>query len=61
MVKCGSTNLDSKGKEQSMDLISREISANAKGRSVAVSPDGNFIVMGCLDGTIRCFDKNLKQ
>jgi len=37
-----------------------ELYDSVKGRSIAVSPDGLWIVVGFKDGTIRLYDKDAK-
>ena len=53
------TNLDQNGFEiKNMD---QSESLNGKGTSIAVTPDGLYIIVGFSDGTMRVFDKDLKM
>ena len=36
-----------------------DIPDNGKGRCVAISPDGEYFVVGFKDGTIKIYDKEL--
>lgn len=50
-----STNLDEKGNTLPPDEKTKDLQACSKGRSLSISPDGNFIIVGCLDGTVRVY------
>lgn len=40
--------------------VTKDLSDKGKGRAIAISPDGNFIVVGHKDGTVRVLNKSLK-
>lgn len=49
------TTLDSKNSETPRDKATGDFSDSVKGRALAVSPEGDFIVAGFKDGTLRQF------
>jgi len=42
-----------------LDHRTRDIPDNGKGRCVAISPDGEYFVVGFKDGTVKIYDKEL--
>jgi microtubule-associated protein-like 6 len=60
MIAAVRTNLDMNQSEIKPD-DKGELSDSVKGRAIAVSPDGLWIIMGFKDGTVRLFDKDVKQ
>lgn len=50
---------DQKLKKLRRDEKTGDYRDEAKGRCIAISPDGHILV-GCKDGTVRIFDENLK-
>lgn len=51
--------MDEKGGEMQLDHRTRDIPDNGKGRCVAISPDGEYFVVGFKDGTVKIYDKDL--
>lgn len=42
-----------------LEIGNKNISPNKRGRSIAISNDGEFIVIGFKDGCIRIYDREL--
>jgi microtubule-associated protein-like 6 len=69
MINLTKTNIDANGNEMKTDE-NGELVDSVKGRSIGVSPDGIYVVVGFKEGTIRVnkyfitvfklFDKELK-
>lgn len=60
IVKCISINIDCDGAPIPNDPDTGELRNCSKGRALAVSPNGNLLVVGALDGTIRVFDRKFE-
>ncbi|KRW98348.1 WD40-repeat-containing domain [Pseudocohnilembus persalinus] len=60
MLKQVSINQDENGNQLPPEKESKDIQNKGKGRAIGISPDGNFIVVGHHDGTIRVLNKSLK-
>jgi len=54
-------NLDDPSFQTPRDTTTGDLQDQLKGRSIAISPDGEWIIVGFLDGTLRIFDKELHQ
>lgn len=60
LIKAAKINLDEKGQELAPDPRTNDLQDCAKGRAIAISPDGEHIVVGFKDGVVKIFDKDLQ-
>lgn len=62
LKQVGKTNLSNQpNAELDMDTKTGDLSDQSRGRSIAVTNDGENIIVGFKDGTIKVFDKELGQ
>ena len=61
LVRSMDLNLDSKGVRLEPDKKTKDLQECAKLRCVEISPDGNFLLIGCYDGTLRILQINGKK
>lgn len=59
LLKCVKTNLDEKNAEIPPDHRTNDLADSCRGRSIAISHDGEIIVVGFKDGSLRLYDKEL--
>ncbi|KRX05725.1 WD40-repeat-containing domain [Pseudocohnilembus persalinus] len=59
VIKQTKINQDEKGHELQKDYRTNDLQDAAKGRAVAVSNDGETIVVGFKDGSVKIYDKDL--
>lgn len=52
------TLLNAKNLETPRDKTTGDFDDSVKGRAVAISPDGTYIILGFKDGTVREFSVN---
>ncbi len=61
LVKFAKTNFDEKMTEIPLDHRTNDYADSCRGRTIAISHDGEIIVVGFKDGSLKLYDKELNQ